>query len=349
MTRHMALLGMMGWMGCAEPTSEPTAPSTTPDPVEPELLDLVATDAPVAVPDGTQFFADVPYDDKDLTVLDLFVPPGEGPFPVVMEVHGGGFTGGSKDDFYNWADGQQHIADVLAAGVAFANVEYRLLSLDPPDRRGVIKPLGDVRRGLQFLRWHHEELQLDPEHVVGRGTSAGAGSVLWLATHDDMADPESDDPVEWQSTRLSAVRAFETQGSYDLVRWEEDILVEDTWAVPITINLAISFGLEPLILAFYGMDDIDQMYTDPDIIAYREEVDMLGLLSSDDPPLRVENVFESAGMPLTIGGFYHHPFHALAVDEFGEAVGVDVQAVLPTMEIDESGGETATEFLLRHL
>jgi hypothetical protein len=52
------------------------------------------------------------------------------------------------------------------------------------------------------------------------GGSAGAGTSLWLATHDDLADPAASDPVLRESTRLVCAVCNGTQATYDLTRWE---------------------------------------------------------------------------------------------------------------------------------
>ncbi len=48
------------------------------------------------------------------------------------------------------------------------------------------------------------------------GGSSGADIALWLAFHDDLAEPDSDDPVKRQSTRLSCVGARDAQTTLDL-------------------------------------------------------------------------------------------------------------------------------------
>ncbi|MEZ4234741.1 MAG: hypothetical protein R3F59_00970 [Myxococcota bacterium] len=338
MAHRMAVVSLLGLLACqgGETTGDTAVPDETPEP-----LDLAADEAPFAL-DGATFYDDVPYGDDERNRLDLFLPDGvEGPMPLLVDVHGGGFTGGTEEDLYHVPGGPEGIAELLASGVAVASVEYRLL--DEVDHEGVIKPMGDVRRAVQFLRWHHEELGLDPDRVAGRGISAGAGTVLWLGVHDDMADPAADDPVARQSTRLSVVHAIETQATYDLLGWE-DVFAE----YGITIDLAAQLGLEQFVLSFYGMDAMDELYTEP-VVSYRADVDMLGLLSADDPAVRVENTYYEDSYPLDLGALYHHPNHARFVRDAALAVGGEVQAVIPKQDIDDSDGETGVAFLLRHL
>ena len=54
--------------------------------------------------------------------LDLYLPQGSGPFPVVVTVHGGGFMMGDKADAMGTAGTDQ----LLAEGYAVAAVNYRL-------------------------------------------------------------------------------------------------------------------------------------------------------------------------------------------------------------------------------
>ena len=63
----------------------------------------------------------------------------------------------------------------------------------------------DAGRAIQFLRSRADEYNLDPGRIAAKGTSLGANVSIWLAYHDDIADPESDDPVLRQSSRLRFV------------------------------------------------------------------------------------------------------------------------------------------------
>ncbi|MCA9713005.1 MAG: hypothetical protein KDK70_44685, partial [Myxococcales bacterium] len=174
---------------------------------------------------------------------------------------------------YNGQNGPG-IGLLLEAGIAFATINYRLL--EEVDDEGVAKPLGDSRRCLQFMRYHAESLNLDKAAIAAVGSSAGAGSSLWLGTHDDMADPRSPDPVLRESSRVRAVGIVETQATYDLLRWETKIFA----SYGFTLELAVQLGLEQRLLSFYGIDSIDQIEGDPAIVAYRADVDMLGLMDA---------------------------------------------------------------------
>ena len=72
--------------------------------------------------------------------------------------------------------------------------------------------MNDAQRALQFLRSKADEWNIDKTRIAASGVSAGACASLWLALHDDMADPQSLDPVARESTRLfcAAVKAPQT-------------------------------------------------------------------------------------------------------------------------------------------
>lgn len=306
-------------------------------------LGLTYSDPPVEVGADARFAADVSYGDDERNGFDLVHFPGASePTPLVVYIHGGGFLGGNKEELYDsYADDLRELA---AAGVAVASIEYRLLEADV-DTEGVIKCLGDSRRALQFLRRHAESLNIDPDRVAVAGTSAGAGTALWLGTRDDMAEPDSSDLVLAQSTRVRAVAVYETQATYDLVRWTTDIFQ------PFDLDLfetAESFGLMQQLLNFYGITESDDLFS-PAIEAYRADVDMLALLTADDAPIWVENSVERGTFPLSSGALFHHPFHATAVVAAADTVGVEVVAYVPQLEIAPDSDETAAAFLIRQL
>ena len=91
-------------------------------------------------------------------------------------------------------------------------------------------------------------------------------------------------------------------------------------------------------------------YNTPEIDAYREQVDMLSLLSSDDPEIWVNNTGTSNNAPTTTGSFNHHPFHAREIKEFADAVGVPNIATYGNPIIySETNSEDYVTFLIRKI
>ena len=68
---------------------------------------------------------------------------------------------------------------------------------------------------MQFLRSKAGEWNLDKQRIGAAGGSAGGCSSLWLAYHDDLADPESKDPVARESTRLWCAGVMVPQTTLD--------------------------------------------------------------------------------------------------------------------------------------
>ena len=82
-------------------------------------------------------------------------------------------------------------------------------------------PLEDAARALQFVRSKAAEWNIDKTRIGASGGSAGAYSSLWLAFHDDMADPQSSDPIARESTRLLCAGVVGAQTSLDPKQMKE--------------------------------------------------------------------------------------------------------------------------------
>jgi acetyl esterase len=105
----------------------------------------------------------------------LYQPGGEGPFPAVVEVHGGAWT--SNDRFSNAA-----IDLALAkAGVVVLALDFRM-----PPAGGYPDSVTDVNFAIRWLKAHAPEFRSRTDLVGGIGTSSGAQTLLLnvLRPHD---------------------------------------------------------------------------------------------------------------------------------------------------------------------
>ncbi|HUG86577.1 MAG TPA: alpha/beta hydrolase fold domain-containing protein [Euzebya sp.] len=95
-------------------------------------------------------------------LMDLHLPlEPRGPVPVVAYAHGGSMLGGDRA-MGPWAA-------LPSQGIAVATLEYRLAGeVRYPEA------IEDVRAGLGWLTAHAEDYDLDPDRLVGWGSSAGA-------------------------------------------------------------------------------------------------------------------------------------------------------------------------------
>jgi acetyl esterase/lipase len=150
--------------------------------------------------------ADVAYGQHPRNVFDLWLPgTGTKPSPLVIFIHGGGFFTGDKSRITAAA-----LHEYRAAGWAVASLNYRLT-----DTATAPAAYLDCARALQYLRHHAAKWQLHPKRVALTGSSAGAGTPMWIAFHDDLANPKSADPISRESTRVSCAVVTNAQSSYD--------------------------------------------------------------------------------------------------------------------------------------
>ena len=117
-------------------------------------------------------YLDVPYDNQSKAqCLDIYLPEeGEGPFPVLIHIHGGGFAIGDKRD-----DHMDAYLTAIKKGMAAVSIEYRLSG-------EAIFPAAvlDCRQAIRFLRAHAKQYSLDPERFVAIGGSAGGNLAAML-------------------------------------------------------------------------------------------------------------------------------------------------------------------------
>ena len=293
----------------------------------------------------------IPYGDIDQSkqLFHIFLPNTEDTFPLVIFIHGGGFTGGNPGTVFKDPERRETAKYFLDQGVAFISLGYRLIAEDEPDAEGVIKSLSDAKRGLQFIRHHAQDLHIDPTSIAVMGSSAGAGTSLWLGVRDDMADPDATDPVLRESTRVAAVFASATQATYDLYKWETEIFNDfDGQGTSFTLDSIAEVMTTETVSNFYGgLDSLYQMVNDPVLVQYREDVDMLHHLSNDDPPIYIYSK-NSAVHPSD--DVLHHWYHSKEVYDVAlGANATEVKGDIVEASINTTDGETGNEFLIRHL
>lgn len=228
-------------------------------------------------------FPDVHYGPHERNTLDIWLADNEVPAPLVVYFHGGGFRSGDKRSIR-----QKLLSSLLAAGISVAAVNYRLSNTAPYPA-----PMHDGARALQFLRHYAARYNIDPAQIGATGVSAGGGISLWLAFHEDLANPLSKDPIAWLSTRLSAAVVYETQTTYD----------------PRTImELFNTSHVDKPLIPFFGMRTAADV-NDPNYHPLFFDASAINHLTADDVPVML--YYSQADKPLkanTLGKEHiHHP------------------------------------------
>ena len=143
----------------------------------------------------TRQVRDLPYGPAALQKLDIYLPEqGNGPFPVIVNVHGGGFSHCDKHDFHLYPT-----FFALQQGFAVAAVNYRL---SPAVRYP--EHYFDLLRALLWLEQNGREQGLDPDNLFLWGTSAGGNLVLQAACQQGMPLPPDLRPANALGVRAVA-------------------------------------------------------------------------------------------------------------------------------------------------
>jgi acetyl esterase/lipase len=113
--------------------------------------------------------------------LDLCQPSGDGPFPAVVCIHGGGFRAGKRD---SWDKMCQQLA---ARGYVAVTITYRLA----PDHQ-FPAAVEDSKAAVRWVRANAAKYHVDPNRIGALGDSAGAHLALFLAVTNNVHDFDGD-------------------------------------------------------------------------------------------------------------------------------------------------------------
>jgi len=273
--------------------------------------------------DEPKQLTDVAYGKHPRQVLDFYPAKADKPTPVVFYIHGGGWQGGDK---------RTNPKAFNDKGISVVAINYRYVKngvedkVEPP----VKAPLEDAARALQFVRSQAAEWNLDKTRIGATGGSAGACSSLWLAFHDDLADPKSDDPIARESTRLFCAAVNGAQVSLDPKELRE-------W-MPNYSYGAHAFGLPNLQAVIDNREKL---------LPWIKEYSPIEHVSKDDPPIAL---FYGGETPI-VGASPKDPTHSgimgVKLEEKLKATGIDVVLVHPG--VSDPKYKNSTEYLIDRL
>jgi acetyl esterase/lipase len=181
--------------------------------------------------------------------MNIHVPQGDGPFPCLILVHGGGYGAGDKDSgLWNAGPGSEFSTRVRAvkAGYVVVNMNY-ILSYGGSSQPQVF---WDFRSAVRFLRANAEKYLIDPGRMGAWGFSAGG----WLASSASFSD--ADDLFRLRATsqpnfdhrlHLLDVAYDDPRPPYAEFSSRLTCLVADFWRIPELLR-----PQSPALLTFVG-------------------------------------------------------------------------------------------------
>jgi acetyl esterase/lipase len=205
---------------------------------------------------------------------DLYIPAGQGPFPVVVNVHGGYWRRGSRDTFNHWGP---YLAE---RGYAGFTISYRLTKPGKKTFPGVVN---DVRAAVQFVRGQAADFRIDPNRIALWGNSAGAHLAAMVALAGDgpmFKDAYPQDRHNAVSTKVKVL--IGVYGIYDLMaQWRTsqivnpgDNLVESMLGVSPAQDRRAYFDASPISHAITA-NNKTAVYlawgTEDDVVDYRTQ------------------------------------------------------------------------------
>jgi acetyl esterase/lipase len=288
-------------------------------------------------PQPTPTVADYAYaKDHERQRFDFWQAKSDKPTPVVLLIHGGGWVNGDKA---GW--GGDVVEQYLEQGISVAAINYRFIAqameqkVEPP----VKACLHDAARALQTIRSKAKEWNVDPKRIGSTGGSAGACTSLWLALHDDLADPKSSDPVARESSRLTCAAVTGAQTSLDPKELRE-------W-IPNSVYGGHAFGFAQ---AGRGRpEEFDLLIANREkVMTWIKEYSPIELVSSDDPPIYLD--YPNQRTPPAVGQKEADPTHSamygVKLAERLESAGVEVVVAYPGHE-DQKYGSIAKFFFAK--
>jgi len=254
----------------------------------------------------------IPYGPHWRQTFDFYQVKSDKPTPLVVMIHGGGWGAFSKDSTWGMppAFAQQ--------GISFASIGYRYIGdettegLTPP----VKAPLLDAARAIQTIRAIADELNIDKDRIATIGGSAGGCSSLWLALHDDMADPTSDDPIARESTKPNFAVGVDAQVSLDPHQTR-------AWVPQMTYG-GHAFGIRDRDKTKAFQEYYDRR---DELLPWINEYSPYALADKNDPPIYLCNPVRRIETPTTAeelkGWATHSPVFSVKLHERLKELGVE--------------------------
>ncbi|MBI5364753.1 MAG: alpha/beta hydrolase [Planctomycetes bacterium] len=236
---------------------------------------------------------------RDL-LLDVHVPTtGTAPFPTVVWIHGGGWSGGSRAPIPGGA------ASLLARGIAVASVDYRLTS-----QAGLFgafpvtfpAQIEDVKGAIRFLRANAATYGLDPNRFGAWGSSAGGHLAALVGTSGGVASLEgtTGGNLAFSSSVQAACDWF---GPIDLLRMNPDVTTPpgsgiDHDAVTSPESHLIGFDQPGQGIGVLRAHEFDPAAPYPTFVALANALNPITWADASDPPFLIAHGTVDTSVPM---------------------------------------------------
>jgi acetyl esterase/lipase len=152
---------------------------------------------PTTVPDSVVFEAGIEYSNPDGQHLQLNLArpkTGDGPFPAIVCIHGGGFRAGKREGY----DGL--VVKLAQNGYVAMTVSYRLAPKYP-----FPAAIHDTKAAIRWVRAHAEKYKIDADRIGVTGGSAGGHLAQFLGVTAGVKEFEGDGGHADRSSRVACV------------------------------------------------------------------------------------------------------------------------------------------------
>lgn len=192
----------------------------------------------------------------------LYQPAGIGPFPAVLQIHGGAWN--SKDR----TDGQLIAMDLVAHGIVVLSIDFRNAPEAPYPAS-----LADINLGIRWLKANAHRFGSSPDRVGALGTSSGGHQAILAAIrpHDPRyralpltGEEDTDARLAFVISGWGVISPYDryqiakARGLQDLIKSHETFFKDEAEQREATPHLIIENGEEvylPPALQFQGTED----------------------------------------------------------------------------------------------
>lgn len=195
----------------------------------------------------------------DLYLPASFASDANQTYPVVMEIHGGGWDGGEKD----WYLATSLAKELAKAGYAVFSIDYKLMK-QADELKGIKKQIAwpqnlyDCKSAVRFLKKYSEQLHIQPDRIAVMGESAGGH--LALLTGYTANDERLNQGGKYRDQSNSVAAVVNLYGITDVYRWGAESFFDETTVNPakelyLATPLSHVSGKTPPTLTIHGDAD----------------------------------------------------------------------------------------------